>query len=428
VNALLGAGEQSRTATARLLAGVRPDGRPQTLAEHRALHGLLPAVHRHDDRTLQAALSGAGLRGRGGAGFPAARKLAAAHAAGKRGLLLANGSEGEPASRKDSTLLRHAPHLVLDGAQLAARSIRAREIVVSIHQGSGLAAVLTTALRERAGTDELPVRLLEIPNRYVAGEASSVARAAGGGASLPVLHDQPLAVRGLDGKPQVVLNVETLAGLALYLMHGATWYGGLGTADEPGTALVTVRSSGTQPAVVEVPLGTPVRAALTAAGVATEGLEAVLVGGYFGAWLPAPTVLDVPLSHTGMRAAGGTLGAGIIIALGQHECGLRATAEIVRYLSDQSARQCGPCLNGLPAIATAVEALASGRPPAGTLENLARWCGLVERRGLCNHPDGTVSLVRSALAVFAEDLQAHLDGVCFRAAGTAAAVPVRGAA
>jgi NADH:ubiquinone oxidoreductase subunit F (NADH-binding) len=414
--------------TARLLAGIRPDGRAQSLAEHRALHGALPPVQRHDDRVLMTALRDTGVRGRGGAGFPAARKLAAAHDAGKRGQLLANGSEGEPASRKDTTLLRHAPHLVLDGAQLAARAVRAREVVVSVHLGSGLAAVLHAALLERAGADAVPVRVIEVPNRYVAGEASSVARAAGGGPSLPVLHDQPLAVRGLDGRPQVVLNVETLADLALLLLHGAAWYGGVGTPDEPGTVLLTVRSSSTPAAVLEVPLGTPVSAALSGAGVPLPDVQAVLVGGYFGGWLAAGDVLDAPLSHAGMRAVGGSLGAGILVALGHQECGLRATAEVVRYLADQSARQCGPCLNGLPAIAGAFEALAAGSPPEGTLDRLARWCGLVEGRGLCHHPDGTAALVRSALRVFADDVQAHLHGTgCGRPGGRSLAVPARGA-
>ncbi|MGB8649988.1 MAG: NADH-ubiquinone oxidoreductase-F iron-sulfur binding region domain-containing protein, partial [Mycobacteriales bacterium] len=257
------------------------------------------------------------------------------------------------------------------------------------------------------------------------GEASALAGAAAGGPSRPVLHDQPLAVRGPDGRPTVVLNAETLAGLALYLLRGAAWYGEVGTRDEPGTLLLTVRSDRTRPVVLELPLGTPVRVALDAAGVQGLDLQAVLVGGYFGAWLPAPDVLDVPLSHDALRQVGGVLGAGLVAGLSSEECGLRATAEAVRYLAGESARQCGPCLNGLPAMAAAMDALAAGTPPSGVLERLSRWCGLVSGRGLCHHPDGTAALVRSALTVFADDVRTHLAGGCGRPAGSALAVPRR---
>jgi NADH:ubiquinone oxidoreductase subunit F (NADH-binding) len=398
----------------RLLAGTSSDRPPLSFAEHLALHGSLSRPGRHDATALQRALAGAGLRGRGGAGFPAARKLAVGWESGRRGTLIANASEGEPASLKDRTLVGRSPHLVLDGAQLAARAMRAREVVVAVHAGA-LSHVVGRALGER--DDAVPTRLLEVPARYVAGEASALARAAAGGPSLPVLHDVPLAVRGPNGRPTVVLNAETLAGLALYLRHGANWYGEVGTPEEPGTVLLTVRSDERPPVVLEVPVGTPIGAVVDA------DVQAVLVGGYFGAWLPAPDVLDVPLSHAGLRAAGGTLGAGVVVGLSSQVCGLRATAEAVRYLAGQSARQCGPCLNGMPSMSAALDALAAGTASTRTVDRLAQLCGLVTGRGLCHHPDGTAALVRSALAVFADDVTVHLRGGCGRPAGGALAVP-----
>jgi NADH:ubiquinone oxidoreductase subunit F (NADH-binding) len=411
------------TVVRRLLAGTRDDGRAMSLAEHNSVHGPLPRPGRHDAKHLRASVAGAGLRGRGGAGFPTVRKLEAAWAAGKRGLLIANGAEGEPASMKDRSLLALTPHLVLDGAQLAARTMAAREVLLAVHDTGRLPAALVRAVDERRSSDAIPVRLLPVPHRYLSGEASALARAAGGGPSLPVLHDQPLAERGLNGRPTVVLNAETLAGLALYVRHGAAWYGEIGTADEPGSVLVTVRSHGTAPRLLELALGTPLRVVLDEVCVAGEDPQAVLVGGYFGAWLAVPAALDVPLSHAALRAAGGTLGAGVVIALGQDECGLRATAEVVRYLAGESAKQCGPCLNGLPALATAFDALAAGWPAAGTLDRVRQLCGILTGRGLCHHPDGSAALVRSALAVFADDVTAHQRGSCDRPAGRALAVP-----
>lgn len=406
----------------RLLEGARADGRPVGRTEHLALHGPLPVPGRHDAQRLQAALVGAGLRGRGGAGFPVARKLAVALESGGKGSVVVNATEGEPASMKDRTLVGLVPHLVLDGAQLAARSVRAREVVVAVHEGGPLRPVLERALAERAD-DAVRTRVLEVPARYLSGEASALARAAAGGPSRPVLHDVPLAVRGPSGRPTVVLNAESVADLALYLLHGPDRYAGSGTAEEPGTLLVTVRSTSTRPVVIEVPLGTRVRDVLDAAAVPVADVEAVLLGGYFGRWLTAPAALDVPLSHAGARAAGTVLGAGVVMALTERECGLRATAHAVRYLAGESAGQCGPCTNGLPAIATALERVVGGFADRGVLEHLRRWCGLVEGRGLCSLPDGLSSLVASAITAFAADLETHLGQGCGRPAGAALAVP-----
>lgn len=403
----------------RLLAGVRDDGRPVPYADHLALHGPLP-----EPKHVLEALAGAGLRGRGGAGFPVLRKLQVARDAGGRGPVVVNVTESEPASQKDQTLATRVPHLVLDGAQVAARAVKAREVVVATHAGSPAGPALRQALAERR--DHVKVRLLEVPARYVSGEASALARAAAGGPAKPVLHDEPLAVRGPSGRPTVVLNAESVAGLALHLRHGKAWYGELGTPDEPGTVLVTVRRTGAVPGVLEVPLGTPLRDALAASRAGTEGIQAVLVGGWFGRWLPGGAALDAPLSHAGMRAAGGVLGAGVVMVLGEDECGLRATAEVARHLAGESAGQCGPCVNGLPALAGALEDVVAGFGVSEALVRVARYRSLVKGRGLCGLPDGTADLVGSALEVFADDVAAHAAGGCGRPSGAALGVPLPG--
>jgi NADH:ubiquinone oxidoreductase subunit F (NADH-binding) len=175
-----------------------------------------------------------------------------------------------------------------------------------------------------------------------------------------------------------------------------------------------VRGAVAQPSVVEVPVGATVEQALSGVGWLTEPVGAVLVGGCAGRWLPATTALAAPLSHAGMTAAGGTLGAGIVIALPDQACGLDETARLARYLADQSAGQCGACLNGLPAIAGALTALATGKGDRSTVSRLHRWCSIVSGRGACSHPDGTTGLVASALEVFAEDVDRHLAGWCGR--------------
>ena len=132
----------------------------------------------------------------------------------------------------------------------------------------------------------------------------------------------------------------------------------------------------------------------------------MLTGGYFGSWLPAEIAWQLPLTHRDIKAAGGALGAGIIVALPDSSCGLAETARVVRYLAGETAGQCGPCVFGLPALADALADLAyqGQNRMAGQVSALA---GLVERRGACKHPDGVAQLVRSALAAFRADVEWH---------------------
>lgn len=411
--------------TARLLAGARPDGAPLSYAEHLTVHGPLAV---RGDWEILAMAEASGLRGRGGAGFPLGRKLRAtaqAAAAGRPAVVVGNGSEGEPASRKDRHLLATNPHLVLDGIQVAARAVGARDAFLCVHAG-GLRTQLRRALKERR--DALRVRVVEVPDRYVSGEASALVHHLAGGPALPTHRTAPLAERGLRGRPTLVQNVETLASLAVLARVGPERFRETGTDEEPGTLLLTVRGAVRAPTVLEVPVGTSVREALAAAGGESASLQALLVGGYYGSWLATPAALDIPLSQGGLRAAGGSLGAGLVVALPADDCGLAATAAIARYLAAQTAGQCGPCVNGLPAIAGAVTELAAGgRDAAGslqqTLDQLHRWCGLVAGRGACSHPDGAVSMVRSALQVFDDDVRAHLTRGCGRGIGVDLELP-----
>ena len=169
--------------------------------------------------------------------------------------------------------------------------------------------------------------------------------------------------------------------------------------------------------------GTTVQDTIDQAGGFVEPPEALLIGGYFGRWVAADAVLEATLTVHGMRDVGGVLGAGIVLALPASACGIAATAEVLRYLAGESAGQCGPCVNGLPAMASALEQLATGRPPQDSTELLARWAGLVRGRGACAHPDGAAALLTSALHVFADDVARHLDAPCGRSAGSWLEVP-----
>jgi NADH:ubiquinone oxidoreductase subunit F (NADH-binding) len=354
-------------------------------------------------------VTAAGLRGRGGAGFPTARKLAAVAAARGRPVVVANGCEGEPASTKDAALLTVAPHLVLDGGVLAAHALGAAEVILCVHHGAPAARTLPSVIAER--DDPVPVRLVEVPARYVASEASALVHYLTTGDARPTTTPPRASQRGVNGAPTLVDNVETLAHLALIARFGASWFRSAGTPELPGTLLVTVGGAIRRPGVYEVAGGTTLDAALRCAGGPAVPVQAVLIGGYAGNWLAIPESLGAPLSHEGLRSAGSALGVAVLLALPHTACGLAQTAHLLRYLATESAKQCGPCTFGLPAIATDLTQLVAGHPNAPTvLERLHHRLGVIPGRGACAHPDGAARLTASALHVFKADLHHHIHG------------------
>lgn len=395
----------------RLLRELRGDRRPVTLAEHRSRYRPPAPPARRPQPALIDLVGEAGLRGRGGAGFPTARKLAAV--AGGRGprVVVANATEGEPASSKDRALVNHAPHLVLDGAALAAAAVGAARIIVCIDRADGRAVrSLRGAIAERASAAGPAIELAETPSRYVAGEETALVRYLNGGEAKPT-HVPPRPFeQGVDGRPTLIQNVETLAHVAQIASFGAGWFRQTGTGDEPGTTLVTVTGAVVRPAVVEVPVGTPVGHILARAGGAAEPLAALLVGGFWGTWIPARTGTETAFSRAGLGELGASPGAGILVALPASACGLVETARILHWFAAESAGQCGPCVFGLGDIARTTAAIAAGLGAPGDVDRLRRWAGQIERRGACRHPDGAVRLLRSALDVFAGDLERHLHG------------------
>jgi NADH:ubiquinone oxidoreductase subunit F (NADH-binding) len=386
-------------------------GEPLSLAEHLARYGPIGPAGADPWRreALIEEVDRAGLTGRGGAGFPAARKLAAV-AAGHAPIVVANGTEGEPASSKDKVLLARSPQLVLDGAVLAARIVGASRAVVVVHHSVREIVDAAAAERSRADSERIRIKVMTAADRFVAGEASAVVHWIEDGAPTPTSKPPRLSERGLGGRPTLVHNVETLAQLALIARYGASWFRAVGTPEQPGSMLVTILGAVNQPRVHEIAIGTSVQEVLSLAGGASAPLQALLLGGYFGSWVSATAAADLPFSSAGLAILDADVGAGLIAALPEDACGLVETARVVRYLADESAAQCGPCRFGLDAIAGEFQRLAEGR--TSDLSLLRRWLGQVDGRGACRHPDGVVRLIRSALAVFGPELGQHAQGWC----------------
>ncbi|GAB6899553.1 NADH-ubiquinone oxidoreductase-F iron-sulfur binding region domain-containing protein [Kineosporia succinea] len=392
---------------ARLFAAGDP-----SLTTHYATYGGIPDV---TGPQLLEQVRMSGLSGRGGAAFPAATKLQAVAAGG---VVIANGAEGEPASRKDAELLRRAPHLVIDGIEVAAHITGAHEAYAYLR--ADVLPAVRQALAERRTA--LRITLVEAVDTFVSGQETAVVNRVNNGPALPRFSRHRIFHRGVGDRPTLVQNVETLAQLALIARYGGVWFATAGTPDSTGTFLATVHPVDqpltTAPTVWEIAHGLSLRHVLEpAAGIPVQQLQAVLIGGYHGTWVPLPAALDAPLSRAGLEPYGAGLGAGVLVPLASTACGLELTASIVGYLARQSAKQCGPCQFGLPELAQNFTALAAGRVGRSGVDAVRQAAGLVENRGVCKHPDGTTRLVRSALRVFADDVTLHQHGRCLARIG-----------
>jgi NADH:ubiquinone oxidoreductase subunit F (NADH-binding) len=397
--------------TDRLTAGWRGASSPAGLAEHGDRFGPMP---RHGARRtrggmswLATAAADAGLTGRGGGGFPIGRKMLAVAASRGRAVVVANGMESEPASRKDEALLSLAPHLVLDGAVLAAEAVGATAIHLCLSRlRPGLADQLQAAVAERAWTDPLPVQVHAVPHHYVSSEETALVRWLNGGEAKPVMTPPRPYERGVARLPTLVSNVETLAHLALIARYGPRWFRQAGLPEAPGTMLVTTSGAVSLPGVREIEVGTAVGEILAQSGV-SDHAAAVLVGGYFGTWHDRDAIAGAPLAARGLARVGGSPGAGVLVALPGTACGITETARVLAYLAGESAGQCGPCTFGLSAIAEDFAQLAMGRVSEDLFDRLERRLGTVRGRGACRHPDGATRLAASALTTFAADAHAH---------------------
>jgi NADH:ubiquinone oxidoreductase subunit F (NADH-binding) len=392
----------------RLLAGLDASGDPMTLADHERVHGPMPSIGAEE---LVDAVEHSGLRGRGGADFPTAVKLRSVAASRRRPTLIVNGSETEPASAKDRLLLSRLPHLVLDGAVLVASTIGAREVLVhlgerAITSHAGLAGAL--AVRD----DRVPVGVVAGPEGYVTGEETAVIAHLNGSAPVPTFVPPRPYERGYRGRPTLVQNPETLAQIALVARRGPIWYRELGTEADPGSVLMTVSGAVREPGVYELAFGSSLASLLGAAGGPTEPLRALLIGGYFGTWVDAERITGIRLARRELQSVGCSLGAGVLIALGESACGLHESVRIFSYLAAASAGQCGPCVYGLEAISDELMRVADGAATRDSLERIRRWSGDVRGRGACHHPDGAVRFLDSALRVFAEEIADHHRSRC----------------
>jgi NADH:ubiquinone oxidoreductase subunit F (NADH-binding) len=355
-----------------------------------------------------------GLLGRGGAAFPLAVKLRTVRDNGIRGkvstVVVANGEEGEPASIKDRWLVRNRPHLVLDGLRLAATIVVADRAHVYVSDPESARSAETALSELDADTLGVSVAVRMVNPGYIAGEETAAVRALNGGPVKPTdKPPRPFEV-GVGGRPTLVSNVETLAGLPYIQQHGSSAFRDQGTPRSPGTLLVTVTGADRPPGLYEVPHGLPVTELLALHGVSNDRVRGALMGGYFAGLLNRD-VLDATLDHETFQRLGSGLGCGAISVI-TDDCPVAVAASVLAYFDRENAGQCGSCFNGTAAMAAVAGALRDGVATDEDLTRLRRWSVVLRGRGACATLDAATNIAASLLDQFPRSVQHHLDNAC----------------
>lgn len=376
-------------------------------------------------------VTNAGLRGRGGAGFPTGHKWAACAAErGRVRHVVANGFESDPGVQADRTLMETDPHAVVEGVALAAWAIRAQDAIIAVDaratlaverlQGAIDAATAKGYLGERAMGTGSPLRIEVRPlsGSFVLGEETVLLRALEDRRAQPDQRPPFPVTKGLWGDPTVVNNVETLAAVPWIVANGAGAYAAIGSSSEPGTTLVQLSGAVKRPGVAEVPMGTTLRDIVQkVGGGATGTLKALLVGGPSGGFLP-PDALATPLGHAELDEAGAILGSGSLLVIDESSCLVELASLLTRYGSDEACGKTIPCRIGTRRLAELGAAFCDGRSRPSDAALVASLSDDIRDGALCGLERTAINPLRSGMRYFAQEFEDHIvrgscpAGVC----------------
>jgi NADH-quinone oxidoreductase subunit F len=408
----------------------RPGQEPLNLADYQREGGYRAArkaVLEMAPGEVTQLVKDAGLRGRGGAGFPTGMKwsfVPSGDNARHPTYLIANADEMEPGTFKDRFLIEETPHQLIEAMIIAAWAIQADVAWIFLRWEYRLCERrLRRAIAEATesgflGTDvfgsgwRLDMHLHISSGRYMCGEETGLLNALEGKRATPRQKPPFPQVSGLWGKPTIVQNVETLCNLPHIVNNGADWYQGLGVGDNAGTKLYGASGKVAKPGLWELPLGTALRELLFEhAGGMRDGLgfRGLLPGGASTDFL-VEQHLDTPMDYDHVAKAGSRLGTGMLIVLDDHTCPVGMVHNLELFFAQESCGWCTPCREGLPWVADMLGALERGEGRQEDLATLAEQCDfLAPGRTFCALAPGAVEPLQSALRYFADDFARHVS-------------------
>jgi NADH:ubiquinone oxidoreductase subunit F (NADH-binding) len=376
----------------------------------------------------------AGLRGRGGAGFPTGAKwrTVAGLVGAEPATVVVNAAEGEPGTFKDRTLLRRNPYQVLEGALIAAHAIGADRVVVGMKPSAGQERQRVAAaigdLAAAGWLEDVRVECVGDSDRYLVGEETALLEVLNGRPPFPRLappyRDGADDADGVHGAAPATLvnNAETLANVPRVVLDGPEAFRSLGTGESPGTIVCTVSGRMPQAGVGEFELGTPLRDVIAELGGGSTDRIVAVLSGTANPFLPA-AALDAPLSWEGLAAAGGGLGSAGFIVLDDEVDIVAAAHGVSRFLSVESCGQCTPCKQDGLAITELLDRARTSTLRSSDGEELAVLTSRVTDGARCYLAQQHQNVVQSLLARFPDALAAHADGRA-TAAGSFPIVPL----
>ena len=418
----------------RPLTGLaRPDRTPHTLAEWRALGGyeaVERALRRHAPSEIVDMVENARLNGRGGAGFPAARKWRFVPRPGEGPgdgptYLVVNGDEMEPGAFKDRVLMEALPHQLVEGAICVAYAIGASEAIVLIRDSYRPAirnvsrAIAEAEAAGFLGRDilgsgfSLTMRVHASAGRYIVGEETALIEALEGRRPIPRKRPPFPAQAGLWGRPTLVNNAETISNVPHIVANGPNWFRALSRTEEGGTKVYAVSGRVNAPRYLEAPMGTTAAELIDAAGgVSGSGRLLAFQPGAGSSGFLGPEHLDMPLDFAHCAAAGSGFGTGTLIVLDDTVCPVGVIARHERFYARESCGWCTPCRDGLPWVARILDALEAGEGTSGDLEILRTTAAATGPRGrtFCDLMAGAMNPLASGLARFSDLFEAHVTG------------------
>lgn len=405
-------------------------GPPVTsLGQYREMGGLqaYEKVTKGDPHDTFSTIREAGLRGRGGAGFPTAIKWQGLHdSPADRKFVVCNGAEGEPGTFKDRFLLRHNPYQTLEGLAIAAQVVAAEGAYFCI-KGSfeQEAQGIERAIAEfRDAGVPVGIELVKGPDEYLYGEEKAMMEVIEGGLPMPRVF--PPYVEGLFGgkyggpsdnqnNPTLVNNVETLAHVPYILREGAARFREQGTDDTPGTMVFTVSGDVQRPLVAELPLGLTVRDLVdTVAGGPPDGRQVKAVFPGVANDVIAGEMLDARLGFDSMKKARSALGSGGFIVYDDTACMVKVAEIFSRFLYVESCNQCPPCKIGSRQITGHLERLVRYEGRASDVDSIMETATWVENGARCYLPTSESLVISSIVAAFPEEFSDHVRGACQR--------------
>jgi len=391
--------------------------------------GLTKAVRTMTPHEVIAEVKDAGLRGRGGSGFPAALKWekVASHRV-REHYVVANGSEGEPGSHKDHFLITTNPHQILEGIIIASFAVSAKKALlfvkesfpegVDILKRARLEAIESGYLGENilGSGFSVDVEIFVGPAAYIAGEETALLESLEGRPPKPRTKPPHYPTeRGLYLCPTVVNNVETYAQASHILKNGAEWFRKRGTPKSPGTMVFAVTGSVKTPMIVELPLGTPLRELVFHYGggpLPGEEIVALYPGGPSFGVLPAKHI-DAPLEYDALRALGSGIGSGGAIVLSNKDCLIATSLEFARFYEKGSCGQCPPCRIGTETIADLLEQIETGKATAGIVDRIQRVSEMIKGRGNCGLITASAFSAEALMKHFKNEVLTHIEkGTC----------------